>query len=78
VVQMDAPAEPAAAVGVLEEEESADTEGAPRKKPARPRRPRKKAAATAATTPAPAAVEDAAPAAPRAKRTRARAKKKAE
>jgi len=78
VVQMDAPAEPAAAVAVLEEEESADTEGAPRKKPARPRRPRKKAAATAATTPAPAAVEDAAPAAPRAKRTRARAKKKAE
>ena len=78
VVQMDAPAEPEAAVAMLEAP-AVESEPA-RRKPARPRAPRKKAAAAAATAPAPApdGGDDAAPAAPRAKRTRARAKKKAE
>jgi hypothetical protein len=75
VVQMDAPADPVAAVGTLEpvvEDEPA------RRKPARPRAPRKKATAAAAKAPAPKGGDEGAPAAPRAKRTRARAKKKAE
>jgi hypothetical protein len=78
VVQMDAPAEPAGAVAVLEEP-AVESEPAQRK-PARPRAPRKKTTAVAATAPAPAAKggDDPEPAAPRAKRTRARAKKKAE
>ncbi|MEP6688778.1 MAG: NYN domain-containing protein [Gemmatimonadales bacterium] len=76
VVQMDTPAEPAAAVAMLEPA-SGESEPAPRK-PTRPRAPRKKAAAAAATTPVPAKGDDAAPAPPRAKRTRAKAKKKAE
>jgi hypothetical protein len=76
VVQMDTPAEPAAAVAVLEPA-GPEKAAAPRK-PARPRAPRKKAAAAAAISPAPDKGDDAAPAAPRAKRTRARAKKKAE
>jgi uncharacterized protein (TIGR00288 family) len=76
VVQMDAPAEPEAAVAMLEAP-AVESEPA-RRKPARPRAQRKKAAAKAAAAPAPEGVDDAALAAPRAKRTRARAKKKAE
>ena len=76
VVQMDAPAEPAGAVAMLEEP-AVESEPA-RRKPARPRAPRKKAAAVAATAPTPKGGDDAEPAAPRAKRTRARAKKKTE
>ncbi len=75
VVQMDTPAEPAAAA-MLEAPE-AEREPATRK-PARARAPRKKAAKAAATTPATGGGDEDATPAPRAKRTRARPKKKAE